>query len=146
MIEVETIPDWAAGWPEAGSATIGWLQNDGILCPPPPPPIGQDEYRRAVQAHIDATAAERDAAKAEAETARYEAAAARLGVPDDKIDSFVKYAKVSDGETPYERMKNYLDSVGFKRQAAGVPFGGATTGQGVDAKTATLNAIRNAMK
>ena len=30
-------------------------------------------------------------------------------------------------------MKNYLESVGFKRQATGGAFGGATTGQGVDA-------------
>ena len=99
-----------------------------------------------LKAANETTTAERDAAKAEAETARYEAAAARLGVPDDKIDSFVRYAKVSDGDTPAERMKNYLDSVGFKRPVAGQAFGGATTGQGVDANTAALNVIRNAMK
>lgn len=82
----------------------------------------------------------------EAESARYEAAAARLGVPDDKIETYVRYAKVSDGETPTEKMKNYLDSIGFKKPTAGAPFGGGTTSQSVDPKTALKNVIKDAMK
>lgn len=99
-----------------------------------------------LKAENEITAKERDDAKAEAETARYEAAAARLGVPDDKIETYVRYARVSDGETPTEKMDNYLKSIGFKKPTGGTPFGGGTTSQSVDPKTALKNVIKEAMK
>lgn len=59
VIEVDAVPEWAAGWPEAGAAAIGWMHIAGELLPPAPPPPAQSDYRAAVQAHIDATAAVR---------------------------------------------------------------------------------------
>ena len=69
------------------------------------------------------------AAQADAETARYEAAAARLGVPETKIDAYVKHAKVSDGVTPIEKMKAYLDEIGFKTVVQAPQNVGLVTGQ-----------------
>jgi hypothetical protein len=77
--------------------------------------------------------------KKEAEQAKFEAAAARLGVPDDKIDSFVKYAKVSEGETPLDKMKSYLSEIGFKAEKQTVTIGAKTKNEHLDKDTALLN-------
>lgn len=83
------------------------------------------------------------AAQSEAENAKYEAAAARLGVPEDKIDSFVKHARVSDGETPMEKMKAYLGEIGFKNAPASPDNVGAVTGaQGLSDQERMLAAAR----
>ena len=34
-VDPEAVPDWAAGWPEAGDAGPGWVMADGALVPPP---------------------------------------------------------------------------------------------------------------
>lgn len=61
-IEVEpgNIPDWAAGWPQlSGEAWIGWSWDGTSYSPPEAPPPTLEEYRAAVQAHVDAAAVSR---------------------------------------------------------------------------------------
>ena len=58
-IEVEpgNIPDWAAGWPElTGGAGIGWTWDGTVFAEQEPPPPSVEDYRAAVQAHVDAVA------------------------------------------------------------------------------------------
>jgi hypothetical protein len=61
VIEVDgvNVPEWATGWPENEEAGPGWIVDGENIIPPAPPdpaPLTQDDYRLAVQAHIDATA------------------------------------------------------------------------------------------
>lgn len=61
-IEVDpgSIPDWAAGWPElTGDAGPDWLWDGVAFAPPAGPPPTVEEYRAAVQAHVDAAAVAR---------------------------------------------------------------------------------------
>lgn len=61
-IEPENKPDWAASWSEAGNAGPGWTFDGEMFLPPAEPepaPATQEDYRLAVQAHIDATAVAR---------------------------------------------------------------------------------------
>ncbi|MRH22953.1 hypothetical protein [Rhodovulum strictum] len=43
------VPDWAAGWPEAGEAGPGWSYADGVFTPPPEPPPAVPETIRVIQ-------------------------------------------------------------------------------------------------
>lgn len=59
VIEVDPqgVPVWATGWPEAGEAGIGWTFDGSTFSPPEAPPPTVEDYRAAVQAHVDAVAA-----------------------------------------------------------------------------------------
>ena len=55
-----SLPDWAAGWPEVtGSAGVGWTWDGEAFAPPDLPTPTLDQYRAAIQAHVDATAVAR---------------------------------------------------------------------------------------
>jgi hypothetical protein len=60
VIEVDPadIPDWCADWPECESAGPGWLFADGEFSPPlvEAAPLTVDDYRAAIDAHVEATA------------------------------------------------------------------------------------------
>lgn len=58
VIEVNpsAVPDWAADWPVTEEAGPGWLWDGESFAPPVTPPPTVEEYRAAVQAHIDAAA------------------------------------------------------------------------------------------
>ena len=52
VIEVDpsAIPDWAAGWPEAGEAGPGWLWDGEAFTPPPEPETDPAEALAAERA------------------------------------------------------------------------------------------------
>lgn len=60
-VDPEAIPEWCADWPESEDAGIGWAYADGAFLPPetstPPPAI--EDYRAAIDAHVEATARSR---------------------------------------------------------------------------------------
>lgn len=58
-IEVDpgNIPDWAEGWPElTAESGIGWSWDGTAFSAPVDPPPTLENYRAAVQAHVDAVA------------------------------------------------------------------------------------------
>lgn len=46
-VEPGRIPDWAAGWPEAGQAGPGWTWDGAAFAPPAPDPEAALEAERA---------------------------------------------------------------------------------------------------
>lgn len=55
VIEVDpaAVPDWAAGWPEAGEAGPGWTWDGEAFTPPPEPETPLSEVRAAAIASIN---------------------------------------------------------------------------------------------
>lgn len=62
-VDQNAVPDWAAGWPElTGAVGIGWSWDGTSFAPPQPPPSAPptiEDFRAAVQAHVDAVAVAR---------------------------------------------------------------------------------------